>query len=320
MSQNKQIEDRYIIYFIIPFNLYALQMDLTQNEDLHVPPSFHALEGSELFDLSHSFVKAGDLYASPVFDPSAATDTVEDTPVVLGHSAATTSTSNVEDTPVVFDPSAATTSTPAKRQKWRKWSCSQCLYVTKWRSDLLRHQRRHSGQRFCCSQCTNKYTTKSALRSHIGITHNNPLVCQICCKTFLSKQGLYEHLKVHAGEGRYTCDICQKQFRTKAHLNGHWNKHRAYKPYQCSQCERCYTYKVSLQAHQKKCSKVSAAIICTVCDKTFKTTGALKEHKNAKHSDKIFTCQFCNARFNWRQSHSRHVKKCATRSMNMSST
>jgi rubrerythrin len=55
----------------------------------------------------------------------------------------------------------------------RMWQCSACAYESKWKNNLIKHQRTHTGERpFQCPQCHQRFTQFVHLRRHVESHHS----------------------------------------------------------------------------------------------------------------------------------------------------
>ena len=85
------------------------------------------------------------------------------------------------------------------------YSCEVCNRAFSRKSDIIRHQRLHSGERpYVCDVCNKAYSYKSNLikhkRKHSG---ERPYVCEVCNKAFSQKRSLKSHQRTHSDEGAH---------------------------------------------------------------------------------------------------------------------
>lgn len=106
------------------------------------------------------------------------------------------------------------------------FTCNSCSYSTKSRPNMLRHQRKHSGETFRCPLCDRKFYDKYERDIHhqaVHFGHNFP--CGLCGKTFLAKASLYRHQRTVHSDNRWNykniCSYCGKKFNEQSSLANH---------------------------------------------------------------------------------------------------
>ncbi|XP_078511701.1 uncharacterized protein LOC144770807 isoform X2 [Lissotriton helveticus] len=82
-----------------------------------------------------------------------------------------------------------------------KYKCSECCKTFTHESNLIVHQRIHSGDR--------RYQ------------------CKECSKEFSQRTSLMVHLRTHTGEMPYQCQLCERSFRQQSNLIYHMKSHKA---------------------------------------------------------------------------------------------
>ncbi|XP_075047246.1 uncharacterized protein LOC142107616 [Mixophyes fleayi] len=186
--------------------------------------------------------------------------------------------------------------------------CSACDKIFTHQSNLLVHQRIHSGERtYHCHECNRRFSQRTSLMIHLR-THTGemPYACQCCGKRFRQQSNLLYHLKSHVGQG-ITMDASQSAEYAAPRARGRPRKTessdavrekriipRGKRTYKCTECPRRYNLMSNLVAHQKS-HDLQPLYSCLECGDSFLHQGYLAVHKkqHAKVNPPPHGIQFC---------------------------
>ncbi|XP_048344821.1 zinc finger protein 569-like isoform X2 [Sphaerodactylus townsendi] len=176
--------------------------------------------------------------------------------------------------------------------------CFWCGKNFKYRSELLLHQRIHTGKTpFVCSECGKRFSHSTILqrhqRTHIG---EKTFECSECGKRFSQSSGLQQHLRTHTNKRHFECSECGKRFSHSRNLQLHQRTHTGEKPFECSECGKRFSRHDSLKRHQRTYAG-EKPFECSECGKRFSHGGSLQEHLRVHTGEKPFECPECGKRF-----------------------
>ena len=195
-----------------------------------------------------------------------------------------------------------------------------------------------------CNTCGKVFKSKSKLDSHKAFKHElEPGKCQKCNKTYKRPADLAVHKRRHHNEafGIYKCDICGSTFTQKDSLKRHnmLGRHQKPKNYPCQQCSVSFESEKALESHNSfthssgltnltKCDICSKGLMneatlrfhkrklhpelnikemCYMCQKEFKTKGAVQKHIMQDHNG--YKCLRCGKKFRDEYIYQIHIKK-----------
>ncbi|CAB1346078.1 unnamed protein product [Coregonus sp. 'balchen'] len=191
--------------------------------------------------------------------------------------------------PSDVSPSSETLSKALSTARRIAHKCSQCGRCFIYPSQLVQHQRIHTGDRpYKCTQCGNTFSNSTGLSKH----HQKHCLdasfdCPKCRESFRSLRKRFRHLSTHTSL-KYL--LCGKSCRTTSDLRKHQQTHCVTPSFNCSLCEKRFKFLSSLTRHNRTHS-VEGGYACSKCGKTFGSLSERLQHKKTHRAQ--LNCTEC---------------------------
>lgn len=165
-------------------------------------------------------------------------------------------------------------------QRDGNYSCSYCKRSFGRKSQMLQHQRQHTGDRpYICEICAFSFSSASSLHTHQKFQHINQKLCQQASRAVQvhrepNKPPEVRRLNKEANI-KLICPLCSDTFANRSTL---WHHFRGMHPV----------------ADIKTVYKNILKVTCTICNQAFETAEQLMSHKVEHYKHK---CPICNRGF-----------------------
>lgn len=190
-----------------------------------------------------------------------------------------------------------------KQPKVKQFKCSPCDLTFPSKAELMDHRRERQCMRRACDICGQLVLSIAQHMRHIH-KQTVPHQCPTCGKEFPIIARLKNHMLVHTNTFNFFCDLCPYRCKHKYYLVMHMRTHTGEKPYKCTECTATFVNPSNLNKH--KLTHQAKQFKCVLCEKSFRTSTALREHHEATHMNIKHTCNYCGRDFCYKSDLRKH--------------
>ncbi|XP_045064835.1 oocyte zinc finger protein XlCOF6 isoform X2 [Coregonus clupeaformis] len=218
-------------------------------------------------------------------------------------------------------PSSETLSKALSTARCIAHKCSQCGRCFIYPSQLVQHQRIHTGERpYKCTQCGKTFSNSTGLSKHHQkhcldasfdcpkcgesfrslrerfrhLSTHKSLKCLLCGKSCRTTSDLRKHQQTHCVTPSFNCSLCEKRFKFLSSLTRHNRTHSVEGGYACSKCGKTFG-SLSERLQHKKTHR--AQLNCTECGRSCSSRSELKSHQQTHSHEPLFKCRHCEEKF-----------------------
>jgi len=134
-----------------------------------------------------------------------------------------------------------------------------------------------------------------------------------CHEVLKDRQAFKQHRIMHRVKLEATmehkCTECNKVLNSRRQLEVHMKKHAGKTEQHCDVCEKVFKTAGALKLHIRSIHQQERHFLCNDCGSTFKGNSALIDHRKRIHLQvKLHMCDFCNKEFFSRKDYFEHTR------------
>uniref|UniRef100_A0A182NN36 C2H2-type domain-containing protein n=1 Tax=Anopheles dirus TaxID=7168 RepID=A0A182NN36_9DIPT len=195
---------------------------------------------------------------------------------------------------------------------WLPYRCGKCDDKLINSTRVLReHLRQHAeGLAIKCVYCEQRFVSLADCQHHEERAHVNEKQLDELQEAKIQSEIHDTKVIVVDGQKRFQCDSCDRSYSLVSTLRRHQNIHAVDKTFECKYCGKVFNKPSSLAMHEKRNHDADSPFSCDVCDKRFKETSRLIDHRRTHSGEKPFICEVCGKCFRVRQVLKEHKLSC----------
>uniref|UniRef100_A0A182QB34 C2H2-type domain-containing protein n=1 Tax=Anopheles farauti TaxID=69004 RepID=A0A182QB34_9DIPT len=195
---------------------------------------------------------------------------------------------------------------------WIPYRCGKCDDKLINSTRVLReHLRQHAeGLAIKCVYCEQRFVSLADCQRHEERAHVNEKQLDELQEAKIQSEIHDTKVIVVDGQKRFRCDSCDRSYSLLSTLRRHQSIHAVDKTFECKYCGKVFNKSSSLAMHEKRNHDADSPFSCDVCDKRFKETSRLIDHRRTHSGEKPFICEVCGKCFRIRQVLKEHKLSC----------